>query len=76
MSGSDAAPWLEALGGGPLAVVCLALAFACWRVINWWREDLKEHNRAMQDITRESVEAMSASTEAVRALTEEVRRGG
>lgn len=67
---------VDALGGGVSAVVIVGLAFFAWRVLNWWREDTKEHNAAMREITREATEGLQASAEATRALAEEVRRRG
>lgn len=67
---------IRALGGGPAAVGIVGLGYFAWRVLNWWREDTKEHNAAIRDMQREVTEAMHASTEATRALTEEVRRRG
>lgn len=67
---------VEALGGGVSAVVIAGLAFFAWRVLNWWRDDTKEHNATMREITREATEGLQASAEATRALTEEIRRRG
>ncbi|MFG6637184.1 hypothetical protein ACGYJ8_14590 [Sulfitobacter sp. 1A12126] len=72
----DWSEFLQALGGGPLAVGLLALGFVTWRVLNWNREDAKEHNATIVKMQREVTEAMHASTEATRALAEEVRRRG
>ncbi|GAB5432169.1 MAG: hypothetical protein EpisKO_15390 [Epibacterium sp.] len=65
---------VDALGGGVSAVVIAGLSFFSWRVLNWWRQDTKEHNATLRDITREATEGLQASAEATRALTEEVRR--
>lgn len=72
----DWSEFLKELGGGPLAVVVLALGFVSWQLLKWVREDAKEHNATIVKMQREVTEAMHASTEATRALAEEVRRRG
>lgn len=67
---------ITALGGGPAAVAIVALALFSWRVLNWWREDTKEHHAAMREMQKETTDALASSAEAVRALTDEVRRNG
>jgi len=72
----DLAEILKALGGGPGAVAIVFLGWGIWKVLNWWREDTKEHHAVMREMQKESTDAIVASTEAVRSLTDEVRRNG
>lgn len=73
---SDLMKIVDALGGGPAAVAIVALGLFSWRVLNWWREDTKEHHATMREMQKEATEGLSASAEAVRALTEEIKRRG
>lgn len=72
----DWSEFIKELGGGPLAVAVIALSFVSWQLLKWNREDAKEHNATIVKMQREVTEAMSASTEAARALAEEVKRRG
>ncbi|KZK84865.1 hypothetical protein PsAD13_01398 [Pseudovibrio sp. Ad13] len=65
---------ISALGGGPAAVAIAGLGYFAWRVLNWWREDTKEYNAALREIQKEATESLQASTEAIRTLTEEIKR--
>ncbi len=65
---------INALGGGPAAVAIVGLGFFAWRVLSWWRQDTKEYNSALREIQKEVTEGLQASTEAIRALTEEIKR--
>lgn len=65
---------INALGGGPAAVAIVGLGFFAWRVLNWWQQDTKEYNAALCEIQKEATESLQASTEAIRALTEEIMR--
>lgn len=74
---------IKQLGGGPTAVGLAALGFLAWRALNWWKEsqeariaDGQRNAEAARELTRETVDAMNATTSAVRELTREVNRNG
>ena len=72
---SDLTEVIRQLGGGPGAVMIVAVSLFAWHVLNWWREDTKEHNAQLREVSKEATEGLHASAAAIRSLTEEVKRG-
>jgi len=64
----------NALGGGLSAGVIAGLSWACWTFLRWNRDDAKEHASVMRENSAQMIAAMRDNAEAIRALTEELKR--
>lgn len=74
---------LNALVSSPLPFFLLVVMWFAWlvikyawQVINWSREDMKQHNAAIREIAESSANALSQNAAAINALAQEIRRSG